>query len=49
MSTQNYSKELVQFMKEKGLIVYVFTENNEEKANEMLKNGVDVVGTDFLI
>ena len=49
MSTQNYSKELVHFMKEKGLIVYVFTENNEEKANEMLKNGVDVVGTDFLI
>lgn len=36
-------------MKEKGLIVYVFTENDEDKANEMLNNGVDIVGTNFLI
>ena len=49
LSTENYSKDLVKYMKEKGLIVYVFTENDEDKANEMLNNGVDIVGTDFLI
>lgn len=47
MSVTNYSKELVEYMKEKGLIVYVFTENNEENAKHMLEEGV-IVGTDFL-
>ena len=49
MSTANYSKELVTYMKGKGLIVYVFTENDDKKAKEMLVSGVDIVGTGFLI
>lgn len=48
MSTVNYSEELVRYMKEQGLIIYVFTENNENSAKELLECGVDIVGTDFL-
>ena len=48
MSTANYSEELVRYMKEQDLIVYVFTENDENKAKDLLENGVDIVGTDFL-
>ena len=49
MSTSNYSKKLIKYMKEKGLITYVFTENDYSKAKEILDAGADIVGTDFLI
>lgn len=49
VSYANYSEELVEYMKEKGIIVYVFTVNDEETAKELLKSGVDIVGTDTLI
>ena len=49
MSTSTYSEELVNYMKDNDLIVYVFTENDENKAKDLLENGVDIVGTDFLI
>ena len=49
MSTITYSEELVNYMKDNDLIVYVFTENDENKAKDLLENGVDIVGTDFLI
>lgn len=35
-------------MKENDIIVYVFTENDEIKAREILENA-DLVGTDFII
>lgn len=49
MSTANYSEELVRYMKEQGLIVYVFTENDINKVKDMLISHVDIIGTDFLI
>ena len=49
MAKAEYSKELIQYFKNKNLIIYVFTENDIVKAKEMLSMGVDIVGTDFLI
>lgn len=49
MSTANYSEELVRYMKEQDLIVYVFTENDINKVKDMLISHVDIIGTDFLI
>lgn len=49
MSTTNYSEELVRYMKEQGLIVYIFTENDEDSANKMIEVGTDIIGTDFLV
>lgn len=48
-STKTYKKEkdTIKFFKDNGLIVYVFTENDKEKANNYLKV-VDLVGTDFI-
>lgn len=47
ISTTNYTKELGYYMKKYGLIVYVFTINNQKKSETILKNA-DLVGTDFL-
>lgn len=49
MSISNYSNELIEYMKKQGLIIYVFTENDEQKVQEMLNSGVDIVGTDFIV
>ncbi|MBR3236697.1 hypothetical protein IKF92_03415 [Candidatus Saccharibacteria bacterium] len=47
---ETYEKErdIIQFFRNNGLIVYVFTENDEERAKELLKE-VDMVGTDSLV
>ena len=47
VSTNNYSDEFGEYMKNNNMIVYVFTENNQDNANKILKNA-DLVGTDFI-
>ncbi len=43
----NEDKDIIKFFKDSGLIIYLFTENDKEKANTYLQN-VDLVGTDFI-
>lgn len=47
ISTDRFSDDFGEFMQENDMIVYVFTENNESKAKDILKNA-DLVGTDFI-
>ncbi|MBR3169304.1 hypothetical protein IKF23_02590 [Candidatus Saccharibacteria bacterium] len=48
VETYENEKETIKFFKENGLIVYVFTEDDEKKARELL-NDVDMVGTNFIL
>lgn len=48
VETYNNEKDTIKYFRDNGLIVYVFTENDEEKAKELLEE-VDMVGTDFLL
>lgn len=47
LKTYKKEKDTIEYFKKQGLIVYVFTENDENEAKDILKN-VDVVGTDFI-
>lgn len=47
ISTDNYTDEFGEYMKKNNMIVYVFTENDEDKATQILQNA-DLVGTDFI-
>lgn len=47
LKTYKKEKDTIEYFKKKGLIVYVFTENDENEAKDILKD-VDVVGTDFI-
>ncbi len=47
VASGNYDKDLAYYMKKKGLMIYVYTINNEKKANSN-SNIVDLIGTDFL-
>ena len=48
VETYENERDTVKYFRDNGLIVYVFTENDEKKAREFL-NEVDMVGTDFLL
>ncbi|MBR3122194.1 hypothetical protein IKF28_01985 [Candidatus Saccharibacteria bacterium] len=48
VETFDNERETIQFFKDNGMIIYVFTEDDEERAKEML-NEVDMVGTNFLV
>ena len=48
VETYDSEKDTIKYFRDNGLIVYVFTENDEEKAKELLEE-VDMVGTDFLL
>lgn len=47
VDTFNNDRETINYFKNNGMIVYVFTENNKQLAEQYLKY-VDVVGTDFI-
>ena len=47
VSTFNEEESTIKYFRTNGLLVYVFTENSKQKAEEYLKY-VDVVGTDFI-
>ena len=47
LKTYKKEKDTIEYFKKKGVIVYVFTENDENEAKDILKD-VDVVGTDFI-
>ena len=46
-STDIFTEKLGRLMKKSNIIVYVFTENDENKSKDILKNA-DLVGTDFI-
>ena len=48
-STETYKeeKEIIEYFKKNGLIVCVFTENDDKKKKDILKN-VDLIGVDFI-
>lgn len=47
LSASRYTEEFGEYMQKNNMIVYVFTENDENVAKEILKNA-DLVGTDFI-
>lgn len=47
VATNRYDEQFGNYMKENNMIVYVFTENDENVAKEILKSA-DLVGTDFI-
>lgn len=48
VETYDKEKDTIKYFRDNGLIVYVFTENDEARAKELLTE-VDMVGTDFLL
>lgn len=47
VAADRYDDDFGKYMKKNNIIVYVFTENEESKAKDILKNA-DLVGTDFI-
>lgn len=47
LSSDVYTEAFGKYMQKNNIIVYVFTENEESKAKDILKNA-DLVGTDFI-
>ena len=48
VETYENERETMQFFRDNGLIIYVFTEDDEERAKSLLE-GADMVGTNYLI